>query len=810
MKLSFFHRLFFISLFMTSCPSIFTESMKNDTEIESQLTAEVFEGVMASCHKHTQEIGWAAQQIIQTLCHNKEQYQIENKAKVIETLKQIQGLTQKIELEILSKNTHEALVQAIIFNNGLIHFLSVGLTSKFTNFDIIEFLEKIQKRSLTNIGDETIVTVVIKNEENLKNLLHEIGKTGLTWYNLVHRSMKEYNIYDLAKKGAILGAGLCVLAYAYCATNKNPDGKTFLSDWTNKFDFISRFADTYIGGAPVKCKFTNENNNAVTEGFMYRVLGSKDSAVPQTIFQSLVSKGMALQESGIANIAPLFAVSLSGMAQYCLGDGYTWAKDTYMEKMNKIDQYLSGSQPNKNINSDGQEKVYFEDLIGCQELESLANDLASFVEHPEYYERSKTETHRGILLYGPPQTGKSNFAKALRTRVQDRLEKAGISKKIGFVDGKFLLDRKCSIEDIFEYAAYTAPCILFFDEIDLIGTNREKDPVQTGKLLTCMQGIDMTSKQIIVIGATNRIEQLDKALLVDGRFGKKYFIDYPEYKYRKQFITKELEKRAITISQDFIDRIAQETDGCNCSYNNLRRIITEAINISVREHRLVTEDDFEKALDIEIRKIHFGSRNKTSDEEKQIIAAYQAGKTLMRHLLSSNREIVKITIEDVERPIKSKKTGYALSIGDEDNSDNDKLASEKQETKLKLGEVFTISKNNKKDLISDQEIKKECLILLAGNVAQEVLLGQSFSQCNKHDRADAMQIIYQEFAHGEKIDDKIRAQAITVKTTDEKEIFNILSNNKKFLATISNTLVQDTTINYEQWNSLIKSYTPAG
>ncbi len=793
MKTSFFYRWFLISLFFTSCPSIFTKPSENESDVEVQLDKESFEELMTVSRKHTQEIGWCCQQIIQTLCNNKEQYVINDKKQVIETLKIVQSLTQDIDLLIYSKNTPDALIEAIIFNNGLIHFLSHGLTSRFQNFDIDAFLEKIEKKSRNNISNETVVKITQKNDRDLKELLHEIGTAGLTWYNLLHRKMKEFNVYDATKKTITFGGGLFLLGCVACILNTNTQSENWFSYWSTRL----------VGGSPIKSKIQDDSNpNVFHEIWSYPFINEQGKFdikyTPDTFFQTAITKSKALQESGLASIAPLLTINFAGISHYCFGDSWSWTKNKYNDNINSLDQFLNGSQPNKNLNPDGQEKVYFQDLIGCQELEALAEQLANFVEHPEYYERSKTESHRGILLYGPPQTGKSNFAKALRTRIQERI---GDSKKIGFIDGKTLVDRGVSIEDIFDYAAYMAPCILFLDEIDLIGTNREKDPAQTGKLLTCMQGIDISSKQIIVIGATNRIEQLDKALLVDGRFGKQIPIDYPIYQHRKEFLKSELAKRAITLDEEFIDHMAQETDGC--SYNNLRRIITEAIIISGNERRLVCQNDFEKTLDVEIRKINLGSRNKSSQEEKEIVSAYQAGKAIIRHILCTDRQIIKITIEDVARTIKSKKTGYSFSFGEDTSAENERLASEKNESKIKFGEVFTKTKGHKKDLISDQEIKKECLVLLAGNIAQQIILGQSYSQFNKHDRADAMQILYESIAQGEKIDDKVRAQALAIKEAYEQEIIEILKNNRELLIKLFEVLTESITIDRYQWAELI-------
>jgi ATP-dependent Zn protease len=820
-------RLFFI-LFLIHCPYILSDNKEKSiaTQEEAITQRDTFESLMSISREHTQNIGFCIQQILQTLNSNKEQVKIFNKSKVIDTLIQLQELVELLIQDIYSKNTKNALSQGIILTNGIMNFLLKGLESNFKNFDLDKLMEQINKKCYLNISDESIISIYNSNTLIIKNLVYASDRMGLTWYNLVYRKFKDANGYSILKGGATIATTIFVA----CIILNNSQFIKANGGWFDKnigttprqdqkgnwifdvsiektLDEINNDIESLNSKSPLDTTDRKKINSLIDGQKLLKsnpnqktapIYEASDSA--GTIFQSLSTSLKSLQSAGIITMGALCTVSFSGITDYLLGDWYQKTKHSSEQKLEDLDKILSGSKSNKEMNYDGQEKVYFKDLVGCEELEVLAKKIANFIKHPERYERAQIEEHRGILLYGPPQTGKSLFAKALRTLIQNTL---GNDRKMSFIDGKKYLDYGYPLDVIFKEAEYLAPSILFFDEIDLIGTNREKDPKKTGQLLTCMQGIDISSKQIIVIGATNRIEQLDKALLVDGRFGKKIFIGYPDYAKRKTFIEKELEKRSIKLSAEFIDHIAQETD--SCSYNNLRRIITEAIILSANETRPVCQNDFEKTLDTEVRKIDRGTRAYSTKEEKEIIATYQAGKAVARHILQTKHQVVKITIEDVARNIKSGQTGIVVTNSDSESSENEKLATNStgKDSKIKLGEVFTKTNSNNNELISDEEMKKECLTLLAGSIAQQILLNSTYSKCNTHDRAEVMQMIYSMISQGEKIDDKVRSKALKIKEEYEEEIKKILVQHKDFLATVINQLIEKITIDRYDWAQII-------
>lgn len=782
-----------ITLLLIFCPPIFTKSSNITPQASSaqqlQEEHEIFQHFMSQARNQTQTIGWSIQQLFQTINTGKLKLTSEQKKHIIKELSEIQEFTNLMLDQLFVQTTQEALCQAILLNNIIIEYLIHALTTDITKIQASAIQTQLNKRSKSTVAQQSILGLAQINEQKIDDLIALTEHAGLNWYNHFYRGLKKYNAYLIAKGVGIAAITATVALVATCIATQIMDQPTI---------------EYFVGAYPFKVKGEhgywvpkrNDSGNLI-----YDIETGKPQYEPlkicnQTLAQKLLIGQESLMGAGLLATGAMISLNYKDLFSWMYSDSYAWIKEKSSKTLHDYDQKLQGTaQPN--ISKNGYEKVYFKDMVGCEELETLAKKIANFMKHPERYERAQIEEHRGILLFGPPQTGKTLFAKALRTLIEDEF---GNEKNLHFIDAKALRDiHGWTIEYIFWYASFYAPCIIFFDEIDLIGTNRDKSPEQTAQLLTCMQGIDMATKQMIVIGATNRPEQLDKALLVDGRFGKIIHIEYPKYKDRKIYFENQLAKRCIHLEPEFIDYIAQETEGC--SYNNLKRIITEAYILSSIETRQVTQADFEKTLDSEVRKIQPSTA--MSDSERKITAIYQAGKAAARHILQTTQEVVKITINPVIKEIQTTNVGLVIDSKAEKTSENDKLIDHKKEQRLKLGEVFTKSNTSHQELLSNAEQEKECMALLAGSAALQLLLNDSYAQCNKHDRAEAMHIIYSMISNGEKVDDKLKAQAIAIKDQYEKQIFELLKQHQDLLEKIVAELIQNTTIDRYTWKSLI-------
>lgn len=748
-----------------------------------QYEREIFEALMVEARDQAKNIGFCMQQLLQTINAGKISLTKAQKAAVTKELTQIQDLTTTLIEQLFVQNSKDALYEGILINYTLIDYLLTILKKDLKKINASSIIDQHVKRCEKGISNEILVKLSLENKEKIEELIYVVDHIGLTWYNNAYRTMKKYNAYSIVKGVGIVAVSSLIGAYVLYHFDPNLDYQWYT-------DYFGRRLQKEAKG------FTVPNVNYVS-GSQTEDARIELDPYKATPMQKMDMTLRSLQEVGLLTVGALVSINLKDVAASMYKEPYNWANDIATKKLKDYDQKLGGTGK-ANVSTDGHEKIYFKDMVGAEELEDIGKKIASFMKHPERYERSQIEVHRGILLFGPPQTGKTMFAGALRTMVEEEL---GNDQKLCFIDAKRYYDQGVSIEEIFAYAKFYAPCIIFFDEIDLIGTHRDKDPRSTSQLLTCMQGIDMTSKQVFVIGATNRPEQLDKALLVDGRFGKHIHIKYPEYEHRKIFLEQQLAKRCIQLSPEYIDCIAQETEGC--SYNTLKRIITEAIILSSIETRSVTQVDFEKTLDTEVRRMRPAAA--MSEQERKIIATYQAGKALARHLLKTTQEVVKVTINPVCKDIKTTPSIFTIDNSAQKPSDNEKLANSEQEQKIKLGEVFTKRQANHGDLLSDKEQEKECLALLAGSAALQIIMNDSFAQCNKQDRAEVMQTIYRVISQGEKIDDKIRAKALEIKELYDQQILKILSEHKELLEKIIDALVKNNTIDRYAWKALIEN-----
>jgi ATP-dependent Zn protease len=786
MALKFFRCFVSITLFLFICPSIFANSAKADNPefLEKKILQEheVFQSLMSQTQQQTKTIGFCMQQLCQTVQAGKLKLSSTQKKQVLQELHDIQELINAIIDKLLVQNNPEALCLGIQMNNVMINYLIKTISTDVAKINAETLQALMTTRSMRQQSEEIIFKLFHTNETNIDQLVYTADHAGLTWYNHVYRSLKQNNAYSVAKGVGITALSCAVLGWFLCNSKIDTDNP-FFNRWIGQYPQ----EDKINGGFYVYKSIYDET----TKAFIKQRVPVKEF----TPFQKVCNVMETYEGTKILATSALITLNYKDLFSWMYKDPYNWAQDKAQDAIKDYDQKLQGTAK-PNIGKNGYEKVYFKDMVGCEELEQLAKKIANFIKHPERYERAQIEEHRGILLFGPPQTGKTLFAKALRTLIDDELDS---SKSVHFIDAKKYHDNGYSIEEIFAYASFYAPCIVFFDEIDLIGTHRDKSPYNTSQLLTCMQGVDMASKQIIVIGATNRPEQLDKALLVDGRFGKIIHIEYPKYQDRKTYLEQQLTKRSIQLDPAYIDCIAQETDGC--SYNILKRIITEAIIFSSLETRQVTQDDFEKTLDIEVRKIQ--PSKAMSVEERKIIATYQAGKAVARHILKTAQEVVKITINPVIKEVKTAGAAWVIDSTTQKPSDNEKLSANKGEQRIKFGEVFTKTSNNQTDLLSDCEQEKECLALLAGSAALKMICNDSFTSCNKQDRAEAIGIIYNMISQGEKIDDRVKLQALAIKQQFEEKIFELLADHKELIIKIADKLIADATINRYEWQELI-------
>lgn len=267
--------------------------------------------------------------------------------------------------------------------------------------------------------------------------------------------------------------------------------------------------------------------------------------------------------------------------------------------------------------------VRFEDVAGVEEAKAEVQEVIDFLRDPAKYKRFGGHLPKGILLIGPPGTGKTMLAKAIAGEANASFFSASGSD---FNEVYVGVGAK-RIRELFKQARMHKPAIIFIDEIDCLGKNRKFD--QNGELqqtnnalLTCMDGFD-SSEGLIVVAATNRPEDLDEALTRPGRFDRKVFVPLPDTKGRRAILQTHSRKSPIAAPERALDVLAQTTAGMSGA--DLASVLNEAAILSaqkkVEEISLV---ELEEARD----KVRWGKERRSMvvrSEERKIVAYHEAG-----------------------------------------------------------------------------------------------------------------------------------------------------------------------------------------
>jgi cell division protease FtsH len=304
--------------------------------------------------------------------------------------------------------------------------------------------------------------------------------------------------------------------------------------------------------------------------------------------------------------------------------------------------------------------VTFKDVAGQEEAKESLTEIVDFLHNPAKYTRIGAKLPKGALLVGPPGTGKTLLAKAVAGEAKVPFFSLSGSD---FVE-MFVGVGASRVRDLFKQAQDSAPCIIFIDEIDAIGKSRDghygnDEREQTlNQLLANMDGFD-SSKGLVVLGATNRPEVLDKALLRPGRFDRRIIVDKPDLKGRIDILKVHAKNVLMHDSVD-LEAIARATSGAVGS--DLANMINEAAILAVKQGRtVVTQEDLFESVEVVIA----GKEKKDrilSKEEKRIVAYHEVGHALVTALEKHSEPVQKITI--VPRTMGS--LGYVMQVPEEE------------------------------------------------------------------------------------------------------------------------------------------------
>ena len=337
------------------------------------------------------------------------------------------------------------------------------------------------------------------------------------------------------------------------------------------------------------------------------------------------------------------------------------------------------------------EGIRFSDVAGEEEAKENLQEIVDYLHNPEKYTKVGASMPKGVLLVGPPGTGKTMLAKAVAGESNVPFFSMSGSE---FVE-MFVGMGASKVRDLFKQAKEKAPCIVFIDEIDAIGKKRDgqmaggnDEREQTlNQLLTEMDGFE-GNNGVIILAATNRPESLDPALTRPGRFDRRVPVELPDLEGREAILKVHAKKVQLSDDADFhtIARMASGASGAE-----LANIVNEAALRAVRDNReVVTEADLEESIEVVIA----GYQKKNailSAQEKKVVSYHEIGHALVAAMQTHSAPVQKITII----PRTSGALGYTMQVEQGD-----------------------------KYLLTKKELENKIATFTGGRAAEEVVFGE--------------------------------------------------------------------------------------
>ena len=450
--------------------------------------------------------------------------------------------------------------------------------------------------------------------------------------------------------------------------------------------FISMTEKKEIGKVEIESNqivFTNKDESQI-----YKTGLMDDPNRTERLYES----GAEFSSEIIEQMSPLVSFLLTWILPLVI----FFALGQYMSKklMNRMgggkDSMMFGmGKSNAKIYVKSTEGIKFSDVAGEDEAKENLTEIVDYLHNPNKYKEIGASMPKGILLVGPPGTGKTMLAKAVAGESNVPFFSMSGSE---FVE-MFVGMGASKVRDLFKQAKEKAPCIVFIDEIDAIGKKRDgqiggnDEREQTlNQLLTEMDGFEGNTG-VIILAATNRPESLDPALTRPGRFDRRVPVELPDLKGREEILKVHAKKIRLSDDIDF-NKIARMASGASGA--ELANIVNEAALRAVRDNRrFATQADLEESIETVIA--GYQKKNAVlSDKEKLVVSYHEIGHALVAALQSDSAPVQKITII----PRTSGALGYTMQV-DEGNH----------------------------YLMSKEEIENKIATFTGGRAAEEVIFG---------------------------------------------------------------------------------------
>ena len=425
--------------------------------------------------------------------------------------------------------------------------------------------------------------------------------------------------------------------------------------------------------------FTDKNGNIYRTGIM-----EEDSGLVERLYNSgakfsteIVEQASPLLEFLLYWLLPIIVFILLGR----------WISKKMMNAMNGDSMSFGGGgfggiggmggfgKSKARVYVQSTEGIHFSDVAGEDEAKENLQEIVEYLHNPGKYKEIGASMPKGVLLVGPPGTGKTMLAKAVAGEANVPFFSMSGSE---FVE-MFVGMGASKVRDLFAQAKEKAPCIVFIDEIDAIGkkrdtslsTNDEREQT-LNQLLTEMDGFE-SNNGVIILAATNRPESLDPALTRPGRFDRRVPVELPDLKGREDILKVHAKKIKVASDVDY-NKVARMAAGASGA--ELANIVNEAALRAVRDgRRFATEADFEESIEVVIAGYQKKNAIMTT-KEKLIVSYHEIGHALVAAKQKNSAPVQKITII----PRTSGALGYTMQV--EDDGNHVLMSKEEMENKI--------------------------------------------------------------------------------------------------------------------------------
>ncbi len=620
------------------------------------------------------------------------------------------------------------LYNMILIIDELLRCIDAAVASKLTSIPAIN-TDNITNRSISmdDIAPEKLQAHVDMNEKRLEAIHKLTNDMGASWFNKTYKTISsKISPYNIFLGGVALGI---VTYYMYRFSNDSFGAYTLDKD-DNRLDSYGNIIKTDKGPFQKFCEITR-----VLPWWKKYISGEKTVLYDKDLTNNSVQRGAPANQGEKTNGVTAFGKTIEKLVELNIFNDVTTplftlggicmlfqekAQDAVKKARNfflKMHAQLQGKEEYKAVDEFAHEpRFVLKDVEGHEHIKQELSILPAYFADPEKMDRTGKSPGRFWMLHGNSRTGKSMLGEAIAGEIKATLKAKDSSQKFTYVPITAEMLMLVGIEAVINYANNIKPCIICIDEFDLSGAQRERNSKLLAETLNAMgnaQLNDEVGNQVFFIFICNHIEHNDFALI--NRMDHIIEVNLPTLGDRTQFLIKELNKQFILVTPEFVDKLAQESEGK--TIEELKRTITLAKQESFTSHQPVTEESLQKAFNQQIHKMVYSylpAHLPFGEDQIMQLAAFQAGKALTISYGNSNLKIAQTTILGIRKKIHEESIYNEATLG---------KRKQKPKDWTKYGQVFTYRSQDALQLETYNEQVNAIKLKLAGHIAQEIVCG---------------------------------------------------------------------------------------